>query len=146
MKDIRLGRYFYLSEFCRSQWATRHGIIIDPPQHIIDNLRALVVNVLDPLRHEIGPIFVSSGYRPHIVNKGVGGSESSQHKFGQASDLIALKMSTPQVFDTARRMALPFDQLIDEYGQWTHISYGPRNRRQVLRARRVDGKTKYHSV
>lgn len=143
MKNIRLGKNFYLSEFCRSDWAVRHGIIIDPPQHIITELRNLVVNVLDPLRAEIGPIHVTSGYRPLVVNKGIGGSATSQHVLGQAADIQTEHMSVRQVFDTIRRMRLPYDQVIEEFGQWTHVSYGPRNRRQELIAHTVGGKTQY---
>jgi hypothetical protein len=32
-------------------------------------------------------------------------------------------------------MELPYDQLIDEFGQWVHVSYSPRHRRQTLTAR-----------
>lgn len=143
MKNIRLGRFFYLSEFCRSEWASRHGIIIEPPPHIVEELRNLVVHVLDPLRTEIGPIHVMSGYRPLVVNRGVGGSLGSQHLVGQAADIISDHMPARQVFETIRRMDLPFDQVIDEFAQWVHVSYGPRHRRQALVARKVSGKTKY---
>lgn len=143
MRNVRLGKYFYLSEFCRSEYATRHGIIIDPPPHIIESLRGLVVNVLDPLRQEIGPIHVSSGYRPVLVNQKIGGSRTSQHILGQAADIMSDHMSVMGVFDTIRRMRLPYDQVIDEYGSWVHVSYGPRHRRQELLARRVNGQTQY---
>lgn len=143
MKNVRLGKYFYLAEFCRSEYATRHGIIIDPAPHIVENLRALVVNVLDPLRAEIGPIHISSGYRPILINQKIGGSRTSQHVLGQAADLMSDHMPVKGVFDTIRRMRLPYDQIIDEYGQWVHVSYGPRNRRQDLLARHAGGKTQY---
>ena len=146
MKDERLGKYFYLSEFCRSSWAARRGITIVPGPHIVDSLRSLVVNVLDPLRAEVGPLFVSSGYRPIKVNEGVGGSRTSQHVMGQAADIVSSRMAVRQLFDTVRRMELPYDQLIEEFGQWTHVSYGPRNRRQPLIARHVMGATKYMAV
>lgn len=143
MKNVRLGKYFYLSEFCRSDWALRRGIIIDPPPHIVGQLRELVQNVLDPLRAEIGPIHISSGYRPVIVNKGIGGSLTSQHVLGQAADIMSDHMPVRQVFDTIRRMELPFDQVIEEFGSWTHVSYGPRHRRQALIARYRNGKAHY---
>lgn len=41
-------------------------------------------------------------------------------------------------------MNLPFDQLIDEFDMdWVHVSFGPRNRRQILHAKKVNGKTIY---
>jgi zinc D-Ala-D-Ala carboxypeptidase len=146
VNNLRLGKYFYLEEFCRSQYAARHGIIIDPPQFIIDNLRSLVLNVLDPLRAEIGPITVTSGYRPILLNKAIGGARTSQHCQGQAADLISERMSVPQVFDTIRRMRLPYDQVINEFGQWTHVSYSPQNRRSQLIAYREGGSVKYKTA
>lgn len=143
MRDIRLGKFFYLSEFTRSEYAARHGIIIDPPPHIIEALKGLVVNVLDPLRSEIGPIHITSGYRPIKVNQAVGGSRTSQHVMGEAADFVSERMSVRQVFDTVRRMALPYDQVIEEFGRWTHVSYGLRNRRQALVARHEAGSVKY---
>lgn len=143
MKNVKLGKYFYLSEFCRSDWAARRGIVIDPAPHIVDNLRNLVQHVLDPLRIEVGPIMISSGYRPIVVNEGIGGSRTSQHVMGQAADIISHRMPPRQLFDTIRRMRLPFDQVIEEFGQWTHVSYGPRHRNQALIARKVAGATRY---
>jgi Uncharacterized protein conserved in bacteria len=143
MKDVKLGKHFYLSEFCRSEWAARRGIVIEPPPHIVNNLRALVVNVLDPLRAEIGPIHVTSGYRPVVVNEGIGGSRTSQHVMGQAADIVSHRMPVRQVFDTIRRMQLPFDQVIEEFGHWTHVSYGPRRRGQALVARHLNGAARY---
>lgn len=143
MKDVKLGKYFYLSEFCRSEWAARRGIVIVPADHIVDNLRNLVTHVLDPLRAEVGPLIVTSGYRPITVNEGIGGSRTSQHVMGQAADIVSHRMEVRQLFDTVRRMQLPFDQLIEEYGQWTHVSYGPRKRRQALVARHSGGTTRY---
>lgn len=134
MKQIRLSRFFHLSEFCESQYAVRHGLIIDPIPHIVEELRALCKVVLDPLRSELGPILVTSGYRPPLLNKAIGGSRNSQHILGQAADIKSYKYPPRQVFDTIRRMDLPFDQVILEFDQWTHVSYGPRKRGQVLTA------------
>lgn len=143
MRNVRLGKYFYLSEFCRSEYAARHGILIVPSPHIVENLRALVENVLDPLRAEIGPIHVSSGYRPILLNQKIGGSRTSQHVLGQAADIMSDHTTVQGLFDTIRRMQLPYDQVIEEFGSWVHVSYGPRNRREELIARRVNGQTQY---
>jgi len=50
-------------------------------------------------------------------------------------------MSVAEVVARIRKMGLPYDQLLDEYGQWVHVSYGPRHRRQTLNARYEGGKT-----
>ena len=47
-------------------------------------------------------------------------------------------------YDLIIKLKLPFDQLINEHGfDWIHVSYGPRHRRQKLRAVRKNGRTQY---
>lgn len=37
------------------------------------------------------------------------------------------------LFDNIKELKLPYDQLIDEHNyNWIHVSYGPRNRRQII--------------
>lgn len=135
---------FKLSEFCQSATAKAHGIDMTPPAAMKANLEALVVNVLDPLREQLGkPIVVSSGYRPPKLNELVGGAATSQHAMGEAADISVGGMSPKQVCEIIIKLGLPFDQLIMEFGRWTHVSYGPRNRRQVLTAKSVNGRTVY---
>src|SRR5690606_11146330 len=98
---------------------------------------------LDPLREAIGrPVNVSSGFRNEAVNRLVGGSKTSQHRFGEAADINVPGMSVTEVIAKIKELKLPFDQVIDEFGSWVHVSYGPRQRRQGLKARRDSaGKT-----
>ena len=137
-------KYFKLSEFCQSKTAKDHGIDMTPPARVKASLEALVVNVLDPLREAVGkPIVVSSGYRPEKLNALIGGAATSQHSLGQAADINIGGMAPKQVCELIIKLGLPFDQLIMEFGRWTHVSYGPRNRRQVLTAKSVNGRTVY---
>lgn len=130
-------KYFTIAELCHSD--TADGMLIDNgcPSDVIEaNLVALVENVLDPLREAWGkPIRVTSGYRCQKLNRLVGGAATSQHLYGQAADLsVGGKRDNRRLFELVRRLGLPFDQLIDEKGYaWVHVSYSPRNRRQVLR-------------
>ena len=141
---MRLGKHFTLAEFLVSDTAKRRNIPNVPGDAEVANLRALVVNVLDPLRSLVGrPIIVSSGYRSPQLNAAVGGSNTSQHSLGQAADFSIPGMSAAEIVATMRTLNLPFDQVIDEFGSWVHVSYGPRQRRQVLRARKVNGRTVY---
>lgn len=141
---MKLGKHFTLDELTHSQAAARRGLPNEPDGPAQDNLRSLVANVLDPLREALGrPIVVSSGYRSPRVNKAVGGAASSQHVLGQAADITVPGVTVAQVVAKIRALGLPFDQLIDEFGSWVHVSYGPRHRRQVLRARRTAAGTKY---
>ena len=69
MNDIQLSENFKLSEFTRSETARRRKINNDAPESVIENLRNLCQNVLQPLRDYVGePITISSGYRCALVN------------------------------------------------------------------------------
>lgn len=131
-------KYFTLNELTASATAKRKGIDNTPDATVRANLTALVANILDPLREAYGkPIVVSSGYRSPKLNKAVGGAAKSQHVTGQAVDIHTLS-DTPadnkKLYDLILKLKLPFDQLINEYNfNWVHVSFSPRNRRQVLK-------------
>ena len=131
-------KYFTLNELTASTTAKRKGIDNTPDATVRANLTALVANILDPLREAYGkPIVVSSGYRSPKLNRAVGGAAKSQHVTGQAADIHTLS-DTPadnkKLYDLILKLKLPFDQLINEYNfNWVHVSYSPRNRRQILK-------------
>ena len=94
MTDIRLSEHFLLSEFTRSSMAERLGLdnSLDASnpldQDVINNLRNLCEQVLEPLRVHAGqPIMIASGYRSPTLNKAVRGSPHSQHLTGEAADI-----------------------------------------------------------
>lgn len=130
-------KYFTIKELISSSTATQNNINNTPTKEIEENLKALVDNILDPLREAYGkPIIVTNGYRCEELNTLLKGSKTSQHRFGQAAD-IKTSLDTPtenkKLFDLVQKLNLPFDQLIDEYNfNWVHVSYSPRNRKQVL--------------
>jgi uncharacterized protein YcbK (DUF882 family) len=141
---MNLSKNFTLEELTISQEAARSGLPNKPTVEHVENLLALCENILQPLRDKVKrPVIVSSGYRSTTINRRIGGSQSSQHTKGQAADFTIPGMSVAEVVQFVRRMELPFDQLIDEYSKWVHVSYSPRNRRQVLTARYIGGKTVY---
>lgn len=83
-----LSDNFNLSEFIKSQTALRNGIDNTPSEEVIENLRALCENVLQPLRdYFLMPVNISSGYRSVALNHKLGSSTSSQHILGQAADI-----------------------------------------------------------
>lgn len=128
-------QYFTIKELCASSTATQKKIDNTPNSEIVNNLEQLVDNVLDPLRREYGkPIQVNSGYRSDALNKAVGGSKTSQHRFGLAADITAgSKFENRKLFILAQKLNLPYDQLIDEKGySWIHISYSKNPRKQIL--------------
>lgn len=139
---MKLSPNFTLAEMLESQTARRKGISeqFTPSPEVINSLRALCKNILQPLRDEIGgPIKVSSGYRTPRLNRAIGGARNSQHMVGEAADIQGLNgLTNRQLFNKIKQMNLPFDQLIWEFGNdqnpaWVHVSFGPRNRRQVIR-------------
>lgn len=131
-------KYFTMNELIASATAKRLGIPNVPTWREAENLRLLVENVLDPLREAWGaPIIVTSGFRSKMLNEMVGGAANSQHTTGMAADIRTLSdlpQDNERLFDLARRMDLPFDQLIDEFRyNWIHISYSRYSmRKQVL--------------
>ena len=140
----RLTKDFYLHEFTTSQTAARMGKTIVAPPTVIANIEALCRYILQPLRDSIGvTITINSGYRPLWLNTAVGGSTTSQHVFGQAADIVASRHTPRELCEHIVEIDLPFDQLILEFDQWTHVSYAKNPRHQILTARVVNRKTRY---
>ena len=150
-----LSENLSLREVTRSSTAKRLGIDNTPTPEHLRNLKLLAEKVFEPIRkHFNKPIGVSSGYRSQKLNESTpGASSTSQHSTGEALDLDQDNMGTgitnKMVFDYIREN-LDFDQLIWEYGDnrnpdWVHVSYesSGRQRKQVLRCTRVNGKPKY---
>ena len=107
----------------------------------------LCENVLEPLRERVRrPVIVSSGFRSTSVNRRIGGSPKSQHCKGQAVDFTIPGMSVAEVVLLIRRMGLPYDQLIDEFSKWVHVSHVTRNRGQLLTARYSGGRVVYKEI
>lgn len=155
MKKIQLSPNFYLHEFTRSQAAARHGIEIEAPEgsEVFINLHRLAGAGLQPARDALGPIFISSGYRPAALNTAIGGSRTSAHVDGCAADISVVGYSPLEVAQWFAESDIPFDQVIHEFGQWVHIGMarpGKEPRRQLLTAVRKPGRTHYvhgiHSV
>jgi hypothetical protein len=95
---------------------------MDPPVEIVDNLRRLCVDILQPYRDLIGvPITITSGYRPPELNRLIGGSTTSAHMDGRAADLYVAGKDTYDVALGIKSMELPYDQLIHEFGRWVHV-------------------------
>lgn len=131
-------KYFTIEELTRSTTARLRGIDNTPSQQVIDNLNALVDNVLDPLREAWGkPLHVNSGYRCRALNKAVGGVPASQHMRGEAADITAgSKDANRELYSLLRQLNLPVDQAINEKDfSWIHVSYGPRHRRRFFAIR-----------
>jgi len=147
-RKMNLTKNFRLEELLRSQSATRLGIDeqFSPPDTVRDNLILLCQNVLEPVREIIEqPIHVSSGYRCPRLNELIGGARGSQHCKGQAAD-IECNLSAEQLYQIIKNSDIKYDQLIQEFGAWVHVSFSPfQQRGERLRAIKVDGRVKYIS-
>ena len=143
---MKLTEHFTLEEMTVSEYAARNGLKNTPSETAVQNLKILCTNVLEPLRITLQkPVIITSGYRSKKLNEAIGGSSISQHMKGQAADLIVPDMTVEEVFDLIAKQ-LPFDQLIEEFGKWVHVSYAGKLRHEKLLAKLVNGKTKYTSV
>jgi zinc D-Ala-D-Ala carboxypeptidase len=144
---MTISKHLELSELIRSESAKRLGVSNMPPKEHIENLKLLAVNIFEPIReHFKVPIRISSGYRSAILNKAVGGSNTSQHSLGQAIDIDmdGTNVKNSDIFEFIK--TLPFDQLINEFNfAWVHVSYSAKHRKQILHATKLNGKTIYKS-
>lgn len=134
-------KYFKMSEFLDSQSAKSSKIVnmFLCAEHI-DNMLAMVDDILDPLREMFGkPILVNSGYRVPELNSLVGGSASSMHKVGMAVDITAINPIENMHLFNLLVSDFEFDQVIiyvrDNIVRFIHISYCPDggNRHQIIR-------------
>lgn len=120
---MHLSPHFQLEEFSFSDKATRYGIDNTIPHALIPNLERLCRDILEPLRKHFGPIRITSGYRCPALNKLVKSKPTSHHVTGQAADLIIVGGPRPLVVcDWIVNEGLPYEQVIMEFGAWTHVS------------------------
>jgi hypothetical protein len=148
---MNLSKSFTLNELTKSQEASRLGITNIPNEEQILNLKILCEKILQPIRDFYGmPVSVSSGFRSPELCKAIGSSSTSQHTRGEAADFEIFSIANKALaeFIVAN---LDFDQCILEFWNenepnsgWVHCSYSSKyNRRQYLKADKVDGKIVY---
>lgn len=68
------------------------------------------------------PIMVNSAFRSKAVNDAVGSKDTSQHRIGCAADIRVPGMTPDEVVRAVIASDLGYDQVIEEYSRWTHIS------------------------
>ena len=150
--DTNISEHITYAEATVSNKAKQLGISNTPNERELKAMKLLAEAVFEPLRKWYGkPIQITSFFRSAKINKAIGGVQRgntvSQHARGEAVD-IDTTSDNRKLFDYCKDN-LPFDQLIWENGDdnvpgWIHVSYTEtRNRKQVLRAVRKNGKTIY---
>lgn len=133
-------KYFTMQEMIASSTADSMNINNEPDCKYKDNIIELVDNYLDPMRlewadycsdHGLGSpaIRITSGYRCERLNSVVGGSSTSAHLIGAASDLVPANGK----FEEFKKFVIGFfdgwdyDELLIEKNskgsQWIHLAY-----------------------
>lgn len=117
-------------DFFKSSIPTANGLT---KGQILDNLRGLCVNVLEPIKKRFPQMSLTSVLR-------IGPGES-QHGQGLAADMqFGGGLASPALYDAALwiRDNVAFDQLLLEYGTfggtfqgWVHCSFNPQGNRPV---------------
>ena len=137
--------YFTPAELTGNRWDTA-------PTVVRESLLCLVAAVLDPWRELVGPLRVTSGWRTEAENAAIpGAAKNSQHVLGEAVDVVPVACDLNRAFTLL--FGLPFDQgIIYQSDGHIHVSHrgplstGGKNRGQLLRARRHDGKVTYDPI
>jgi zinc D-Ala-D-Ala carboxypeptidase len=141
---MRLSPSFTLAEFTASATATSLRLNNQPSK---DELARLVDHawLLERLRFDLGnkPIVITSGFRNEELNNAVGGVANSDHRLGYASDFKIAGLAPKEIIAVIRNNGYMFDQAIDEFGRWVHLSTNPRNRKELLRAVKRGNRTVY---
>ena len=144
--STQLTIHFTQENVEHSDYAVAHGI----DNHVPEELQPAVqrqCEFLEELRSLLSghygedvKIFPSSFYRGSKLNHAIGGSETSQHMRGSATDLHTSVGTIDEVFEIIQDSDLQFDQLIEEHDKeghyWIHISTpdeGIEARKEVLR-------------
>lgn len=100
-----------------------HSPLVSGPQAVVNNLAALALNVLEPIKAKYPSMLITNTYRHGAT---VGGG---QHGTGQAADLQFRGVGAHDYFEIAQwiNKNIPYDQLLLEYlpskTVWIHISY-----------------------
>ena len=150
---MNLTRNFTLSELIKSDTAIRKGINNNPNAEQIEKLKALCENILQPVRDHFGRVKITSGFRSVELCLAIGSSERSQHAKAEAADFECPGVDNAELADWIHKN-LTYDQLILEFytpgepnSGWIHCSWvADSPRKQLLRAYKEEGKTKYKPV
>ena len=119
---MKLSPNFSLNELTVSTTAARKGWDNTPNATEIANLTR-VASLLEQVRSLFNlPIVVNSGFRCKILNDYIGSKDTSQHRIGCAADITIPGKTPKQVVEAIVKSDIPYDQVIQEFDSWIHIS------------------------
>ena len=151
---MQITEHFSFKELTRSETARRLGLQNVPSDAEVANIQ-YTAEQLEKIRAYVGRgIVVTSCFRSERVNKAVGGSPTSAHRFGLAADCDAIGLTSlafaKEIIKMRDEGEIKFDQLILEFpergdGAWVHIGFRRNNpmRNQIMTATKKNGKTVY---
>ena len=151
---MQITEHFSLKELTRSETARRLGLQNVPPAAEMANIQ-YTAEQLEKIRAYIGRgIIITSCFRSERVNKAVGGSPTSAHRFGLAADCDAIGLTSlafaKEIIKMRDEGKITFDQLILEFpergdGAWVHVGFRRNSpmRNQIMTATKKNGKTVY---
>jgi len=132
---MRLTPHFTLEELTFSETATRLGIDNTPSIEVRQNLEKLALG-LENVRELLGhPIYISSGFRCIDLNNILKSKPTSAHVKGLAADFKSCYGNPNSIVFAIINSDIPYDQVINEYDRWVHISFaenGKAPRKQAL--------------
>lgn len=119
---MKLSPHFTLEELTVSTTAARKGWDNTPSALEKTNLIRVAL-LLEQVRALFNlPIVVNSGYRSKIVNDYIGSKDTSQHRIGCAADITIPGKTPKQIVEAIVKSDIPYDQVIQEFDSWVHIS------------------------
>lgn len=151
---MQITEHFSLKELTRSETARRLGLQNVPSAAEMANIQ-YTAERLEEIRAYVGRgIVVTSCFRSERVNKAVGGSPTSAHRFGLAADCDAIGLTSlafaKEIIKMRDEGEITFDQLILEFpergdGAWVHVGFRCNSpmRNQIMTATKKGGKTVY---
>ena len=109
-------------------------------QETLKNLTALAQKILQPIRDFYKqPVVISSGYRCKALNVAVGGSQTSQHSYGEAADIQIDGISADDIFEDIRSgdvvdLSYVGQVILEKIGgkEWVHISLKTERYKAIL--------------
>lgn len=79
-----------------------------------------LIEILEKVRAEFGPVYINSGNRCKRHNELVGGSKRSQHLYGRAADVVVKNVDPKKIADFVEEL-MPDHGGIGRYESFTHI-------------------------
>ncbi len=151
----QLSAHFGLEEMTFSSTAIRMGIDNDAPLEVVANLKR-TANGLERVRQLVNnnAVHINSGYRCEALERKLCAAAfqtwcllrkvkaddrawadyfaTKQHPTGNAVDFTTPYGPPEQIVRLIKNSGIEYDQLINEFNSWTHISFSDHPRRMAL--------------